>query len=256
LTTSQSASLNICAQIEARLNQLLPHEQAPLIEAMRYALLGPGKRLRPQLVCATAQMFDLEPSFALDPACAVEMVHAYSLIHDDLPCMDNDSLRRGRPTVHRIYGEAMALLAGDALLTLAFEVLAQANLDTTTKVQLIQCLSARAGKLGMVRGQANELSGSEEHLTLLAQKTGDLFSCCLEFGAILAFRDPQPLRNLGLTLGLIYQIRDDLEDGDSPIPRQQAIYLLDNHTLRFKEIAATLPKQAGPIIGLLPNFLI
>ncbi len=198
---------------------------APLFEAMRYALLGPGKRLRPLLALASfTGLSNGGPDafhLAIPPACAIEMIHAYSLIHDDLPCMDDDDWRRGRKAVHREFSEGLALLAGDALQTLSFETLANApRLPDEMKIQLIRYLSARSGKDGMAEGQAIDILSGESQLSLDAlismhqKKTGDLLSCCLEFGAILANRAEflKQLRSIGLSLGLAYQLRDDLED--------------------------------------------
>src|SRR3990167_4636293 len=133
-------------KIEARLRELIPSRDETIFEAARYSLLSSGKRLRPLLTLATASTFGVDPLLALDPACAIEMIHTYSLIHDDLPCMDNDDLRRGKPTLHKVYGDAMALLTGDYLLTFAFEVIAQAPFLTDgQKLQMVQVLSHRIG---------------------------------------------------------------------------------------------------------------
>ena len=208
--------------IEERLAEILPPPNGNrLIEAMLYALLGPGKRIRPLLVLATAETFGASKSLALDPGVAIEMVHAYSLIHDDLPSMDNDDLRRGRPTVHRAFSEAIAILAGDALLTDAFRVIAESKgLSDHQIVRLIRTLALRAGSEGMVGGQMIDIScvGSISQDLLMEmhrKKTGDLLSCSLEFGAIIAKASPaqeEILRQIGHHLGLAYQIRDDLED--------------------------------------------
>jgi geranylgeranyl diphosphate synthase type II len=212
--------------IDQRLNELIGHSNEALQEAMKYSLLGPGKRFRPQLVLASAETFGAPLANALDPACAIEMIHAYSLIHDDLPCMDNDDFRRGRPTLHRVYSEGMAVLAGDALLTEAFYIIAKAScLDGRQIARLIALLAERAGKTGMVGGQAIDiLLKQNSTIDLLIQmdqkKTGDLFSCALEFGAIIANASPaiqKHLREIGLHLGLAYQIRDDQQD-ETPQP--------------------------------------
>ena len=244
------------AKIEAHLEKLLPKEENDLlIEAMRYALLGPGKRLRPLLLLASAKTFGVESDQLLNPACAIEMVHAYSLIHDDLPCMDDDDLRRGRPTVHRVYGEAIALLAGDALLTLAFEVLTLSSLEDSIKVKLIKCLATHAGKKGMVGGQAEECTGSKNFLKIFEQKTGDLFSCSLEFGALLAQKEPETMRELGLILGLMYQLSDDLEDGDGAFSKEETQNILQESTERFKRVSASLPLGGTPLKELVTKYM-
>lgn len=228
-------------KIERRLDALVPHTDR-LSEAMRYSLLGPGKRLRPLLVFASANLFRVSEDLALDPACAIEMVHAYSLIHDDLPCMDDDDLRRGRPTAHRAFGEATALLAGDALLTQAFETLSEAPLSDSVRTNLISCLAARAGKKGMISGQIKDLFGcsQDEAPLMFQQKTGDLFSCALEFGALLGEADPAPMRRIGLLLGLAYQLKDDLEDGDSLFSREKAKDFFKKTTQELEELLVSL----------------
>jgi geranylgeranyl diphosphate synthase, type II len=213
-------------EIDRRLGELIEESQEILPQAMRYSLLSGGKRLRPLLVLAATDTFGGPASCALDPACAIEMVHAYSLIHDDLPCMDDDDMRRGRPTCHRAFSEGIAVLAGDALLTEAFRVISRSNhLSCSQIVRLIDLLANRTGKEGMVGGQAIDILsfGQPVSFDLLNQmdlkKTGDLFSCCLEFGAIIANADASMnahLRQTGLHLGLAYQIRDDLEDTEPP----------------------------------------
>lgn len=243
--------------IEKRLEALVPRRDT-LSEAMRYALLGPGKRIRPLLVLATAETFGIECAVALDPACAIEMVHAYSLAHDDLPCMDDDEIRRGRPTLHRVYPEGIALLAGDALLTEAFGVLTRAEgLSWEIKGRLIACLSNRAGKEGMAGGQAIDLLStqpisSEVLFQMHQKKTGDLLSCCFEFGSILSGCNrsiEEEMRSLGLSLGLAYQIRDDLEDGD--LERDFGRALLEQSLAEIEEKLALLPGGAPLIKDLL-----
>ncbi len=212
-------------QLEKRLDELIPVSTSPLYSAARYSLLAGGKRLRPLLVFAAASIFEADPLCALDPACAIEMIHTYSLIHDDLPCMDNDDLRRGKPTLHKVTTEGMALLAGDYLLTYAFEVLANApNLSERQKIALIQSLSLRSGALGMIGGQAIDIESegkmiSEELLVRMhTGKTAALLTACMEFGAICANASPQyyPIvQSIGEKLGLAYQYRDDFLDATS-----------------------------------------
>lgn len=209
--------------IEKRLNELIPARDETIFEAVRYSLLGHGKRIRPLLTIGAAGVFGSDPIRSLDPACAIEMIHTYSLIHDDLPMMDNDDLRRGKPTLHKVYGEAMALLAGDYLLTFAFEVIMNAPyLSSEQKVKIVQILSSRAGAPGMIGGQAIDIEAKGELIdedTLLQMHTGktaSLIIACLEVGSLIAFRPPAyPLHELGKMLGIAYQFQDDLLDATS-----------------------------------------
>lgn len=206
-----------------RLLSLPEGPEAQVVEAMRYASLDGGKRLRPFLVLQSAALFNVSYSSALRVACAIEMVHCYSLVHDDLPCMDDDDLRRGRPTCHRQFDEATALLAGDALLTRAFEVLAAepTHADPAVRCQLVADLAHASGAAGMVGGQmvdlrAAELSMDVAAITRLQQmKTGRLIGFSCEAGAVLAKASPNlrlALRNYAHDLGLAFQIADDLLD--------------------------------------------
>jgi geranylgeranyl diphosphate synthase type II len=197
-----------------------------LAEAMRYSLLAPGKRLRPLLVLAAAEACGGQKPHALPAACAVEMVHTYSLIHDDLPAMDNDDLRRGLPTCHKKFGEAMAILAGDALLTLAFEVLAS-NYPPATAAAACRTLARGSGACGMVGGQVEDLAWERRAgdlqtlIQLHSRKTGALFRACLQLGLLAAQGEraggPDPrlaacLDGYGRCFGLAFQITDDLLD--------------------------------------------
>ena len=192
-----------------------------LREAMRYSLLADGKRLRSVLVLLAAKAAGGSPEAALPAACAVEMVHTYSLIHDDLPAMDDDDLRRGKPTNHKVYGEAMAILAGDALLTRAFEVMASDVKPAEVAARCTARLAGAAGPSGMVGGQVDDLQGEkcEGHLDQLhsihRRKTGALLSVSLELGALIAGADQttqDALASYGEKLGLAFQITDDLLD--------------------------------------------
>lgn len=198
--------------------------EARVFEAMRYASLAPGKRLRPFLVLASAQLFSVARRSALHTACAIEMVHAYSLVHDDLPAMDNSDLRRGRPTVHKAFDDATAVLAGDGLLTLAFEVLADPDThgDPGVRCELVSSLAQAAGVRGMVGGQMIDLLAEHRPdldigaITRLQRlKTGALIAFACEAGAILG-KAPQDLRlalrGYAHDLGLAFQIADDLLD--------------------------------------------
>src|SRR5437016_13718559 len=206
-----------------RLLAVPPDLEARVYEAMRYAALAPGKRLRPFLVLAGAGLFGVARHCALQVAAAVEMVHAYSLIHDDLPAMDNSDLRRGRPTCHKEFDEATAILAGDGLLTMAFEVLAHPDThgDSAVRCELIAALAAAAGAAGMVGGQMIDLIAEKQALDIGAitrlqrMKTGALIAFSCEAGGILAKAAGElrtALRGYAHDLGLAFQIADDLLD--------------------------------------------
>jgi geranylgeranyl diphosphate synthase type II len=193
---------------------------AQLREAIRYSLLAPCKRLRPTLVLFAAEACGGAREAALPAACAVEMIHTYSLIHDDLPAMDNDDLRRGRPTCHKAYGEAMAILAGDALLTLAFEILAR-DLRPAVAAKACAALAEAAGATALVGGQADDLS--LEHTAgdlatlenIHRRKTGAMFLASLRLGGYTAGADESQqsaLEQFGKKIGLAFQIADDLLD--------------------------------------------
>jgi farnesyl diphosphate synthase len=194
---------------------------------MRYAALDGGKRFRPFLVCAGADMLGVPRAPALRVAAAVEMVHCYSLVHDDLPAMDNDELRRGRPTVHRHWDEATAILAGDALLTLAFEVLADdaTGADAAVRAALVAGLARAAGAAGMVGGQMIDLAAPRLQLDvdglarLQALKTGQLIAFAAAAGAILAGDAPAraALTAYGLDVGLAFQVTDDILDVEGAV---------------------------------------
>ncbi len=206
-----------------RLLVVPPDLEARVWEAMRYAALGPGKRLRPFLVLASARLFDVNRQCALQVAAAIEMVHAYSLVHDDLPAMDDSDLRRGRPTCHRQFDEATAILAGDGLLTTAFGVLAHpdTHADPAVRCELVAALATAAGAGGMVGGQMIDLIAEHRALDIGAitrlqrMKTGALIAFSCEAGAILA-KAPAELRaalhGYAHDLGLAFQIADDLLD--------------------------------------------
>lgn len=213
--------------IETCLEALIPPVKDHLLfSAARYSLFGPGKRLRPLIVVLTAESFGADPELALYPACALEMVHTYSLIHDDLPCMDDDDLRRGRPTLHKVYPEGHAVLTGDFLLTFAFEVLCRSpQLNADQKLDLIRSLSLGSGEKGMIGGQVDDIAWAQsnhqpnlpEFAQMQAKKTAALFMTALEMGAIVAGieeTDRCILLQIGQNIGLAFQFADDLADGD------------------------------------------
>ncbi|MFD1702729.1 polyprenyl synthetase family protein [Methylopila henanensis] len=228
----------IAASVEAALDGVLSLEAGAgetarpsrLVEAMRYAMLGGGKRLRPALVVLTAELFRADTAGALRAGLAVECVHGYSLIHDDLPAMDDDALRRGRPTLHRAFDEATAILAGDALLTLAFDLLAApaTHPDADVRIGLVAELARAAGVGGMVGGQMLDLAaegrfsdapgGPQDEaavLRLQAMKTGALIAAPIAMGAALGGATPEQraaLTAYGRALGAAFQVADDLLD--------------------------------------------
>lgn len=200
-----------------------PSGEAKVMEAMRYSALGGGKRLRPFLTVQSAKLFGVNPDAAIMTAAAIEFVHVYSLIHDDLPAMDNDDFRRGKPSNHKQFGEAAAILAGDALLTYAFEVLAnpKVHADAAVRCELIRSVARAAGVRGMVGGQMMDLDAehknmsADEVIRLQRLKTGEMFAVSCEAGAILG-KSPEQLRarlqRYAHDIGLAFQITDDLLD--------------------------------------------
>ena len=223
----QDALSRCAAETDALLDQLLAvegHVSRRLVEAMRYAALGQGKRLRPFLVVQSAALFDVPRPQALRVGAALECVHCYSLVHDDLPAMDDDDLRRGKPTAHKAYDEATAILAGDALLTIAFEILSDAatHPDPDVRLRLISGLAKAAGAAGMAGGQMLDIEAEKRVTSSLADitriqslKTGALFRFACEAGAILGQADPAPLRRYAEKIGLAFQIADDILDVES-----------------------------------------
>ena len=211
-------------RVETHLESLLPaasEHSARLQAAMRHAVLGGGKRLRPLLVHAAGHAVGADESLLDAPAAAIELVHAFSLVHDDLPAMDDDALRRGRPTVHVAFDEATAILAGDALQALAFEVLAVAPGDAAVRVAWLRELAVATGAAGMCGGQALDMAATGHHLPLRALehlhalKTGALIRCAVRLGALANADDgrvPAALDDYASALGLAFQIRDDLLD--------------------------------------------
>ena len=213
-------------RVTVALDALLPRADGPearLMSAMRYAALGPGKRVRPFLALECGRLVNADERGMLRIAAALECVHAYSLIHDDLPCMDDDDMRRGRPTVHKAYDEATAVLAGDALQAAAFEILAHPDTHgrSSIRIRLVERLARASGGQGMVGGQMIDLSAGKEDLDIAIitrmqrMKTGALISFACQSGAILAEADDGVMRSFdgfAHDLGLAYQITDDLLD--------------------------------------------
>lgn len=225
----RDALADAAARVAAELDALLPLAGTPedqVVEAMRYACLNGGKRMRPFFVIETARLFGVDSRSALRAAAAVEMLHCYSLVHDDLPAMDDDDLRRGQPTVHRRFDEATAILAGDALLTQAFAVVADPHVhaDPAVRCELVARLAKAAGARGMVGGQMLDLLAEHRDLDIAAitrlqrMKTGCLIAFSCEAGAILGKAAPrlrQALAAYAHDVGLAFQIADDLLDVES-----------------------------------------
>jgi len=215
--------ISLMSREEDNENGAEPEGEGKVIEAMRYSALGGGKRLRPFLTVESARLFGVNPDAAMMTAAAMEFVHVYSLIHDDLPAMDNDDFRRGKPSCHKQFGEAAAILAGDALLTYAFEVLAnpRVHADPNVRCELIRSVARAAGVRGMVGGQMMDLDAEHETLTidevirLQRLKTGEMFAVSCEAGAILG-KAPDAMRarlqRYAHDIGLAFQITDDLLD--------------------------------------------
>ncbi len=255
--------------VNATLDRLLPPAVGPerrVIEAMRYATLGGGKRIRPFLVIASSSLFNVARESALRVAAAVEMLHCYSLVHDDLPAMDDSDLRRGRPTVHKKFDEATAILAGDALLTQAFEVLAdpETHSDSQVRADLVSALGKAAGTAGMVGGQMLDLEAENATLDIGAitrlqrLKTGAIIAFSCTAGALLG-RAPEPARQAlhayAHDLGLAFQIVDDLLDAEGteaalgkPVGQDQAAgkatFVSILGVARAREQAELLGRQA------------
>ncbi|MXO74016.1 polyprenyl synthetase family protein [Altererythrobacter aerius] len=222
----EAALARIQREVDAAFESILPvpdDTRAQLVEAMRYAAIGGGKRVRPLLTVSVATLHGADRSAAVRVGCAVEAIHAYSLVHDDLPCMDDDDLRHGKPTVHKAFDEATAVLAGDSLHALAFEILSapETSGDPFVRAELVATLAVASGWGGMAGGQMMDMAaGSQRYdlhtITRLQQlKTGALLSAAVEMGAVLA-RVPEEgrghLRAYARDIGLAFQIADDLLD--------------------------------------------
>lgn len=262
--------------VDQRLQELVPESNAPyktLFSAARYSLHSSGKRLRPILMLGVIQMFGGSIEAALTPAAAIEMIHTYSLIHDDLPCMDNDDFRRGIPTLHKVYPEAIALLAGDFLLTRAFEVVTTCHeIEDLQKLELLRLLTSSAGGEGMIGGQVMDMESENKQIDLKTleclhrKKTGILISTAIECGAVLA-KLPQKTRSLlvafGQELGLAFQIADDLLDITQGIAKHGKVNGSDSTNLKStyvsllgkenaKQELEKKRKQIGEILNELP----
>jgi geranylgeranyl diphosphate synthase type II len=266
-----------CHRVDATLDRVMPPEATPpaiLHQAMRYAVFSGGKRLRPALCTAAAEAVGGTAEAAALPAAAIELLHTYTLVHDDLPCMDDDDMRRGRPTVHKVFGEANAVLAGDALQALAFEVAARAPaLPPYSPTQFVLELAAAAGSTGVVGGQVEDMAavgtrpGEDRVHFIHLHKTADLFRASLRMGAIAgnaSHGQLDALTRFGVSLGMAFQITDDLLD-EHPSPADgemetTCLMIWDTATARekarqFIEAALTdlkilQPPQAESLAGV------
>ncbi|URW76055.1 polyprenyl synthetase family protein [Sphingomonas donggukensis] len=224
----EPALRDIAVEVDRQFDQLLPvpdDARGDLYHAMRHSAIGGGKRLRPLLTTATADLFAVDRTCAVRAGTAIECIHVYSLIHDDLPAMDDDDLRRGKPTAHKAFGEAAAILAGDCLHDLAFEILAdpETHPDPFVRIELVADLARAAGPAGMAGGQMMDLKAESEQFDLATvtrlqgMKTGALIACAVEAGAILGRVPPEGrtgLRGYARDIGLAFQIADDLLDAE------------------------------------------
>lgn len=265
------------ALIEMQLDVLVPPVQSregKLHEAARYAILGGAKRIRPILALAATEMLGGDAERALSPACALELIHSYSLIHDDLPCMDDDDYRRSKLTVHKVYPEGHAVLTGDFLLTYAFEVLSDdPDLSPEQKVRLISVLARRSGAEGMIGGQVLDIAAEGQEIDLSglqeihSKKTGALICASVEFGGILSdasAEQMQLLQRFGRDIGLAFQVVDDILDVTqsqekhgsavgSDVENGKVTYVSLLGLERSQEIAASLLKSALQSLEQLPG---
>ena len=255
-------------QVDASLERLMPAETAPppsIHQAMRYSVFAGGKRIRPILCLETARIFDPDVAPAHYPACAIEFIHTYSLIHDDLPALDNDDLRRGKPTCHKKFGEAAAILAGDALLTLAFETIAAAPVDAHRRVAMLTEIAAAAGTInGMVGGQVADLEAEGKRIEpamleyIHRSKTAALIRASVSSGALCVGASPKDvgrLRSFGESIGLLFQVTDDILDVEESsaalgktagkdVAQQKATYPAVHGLERSHQIANELAAKA------------
>jgi len=237
--------------VEQELKRILDGEDSPLFQAMRHTVFSGGKRFRPLLALACGDCFEVSEEAVLPFACALELIHNYSLIHDDLPAMDNDDWRRGQPSCHKTFGEDVALLAGDGLLTLAFEVMAEAQLEEKLiplKPLIIREISKLAGVRGMIGGQFLDITlpadkiKEKEYFELIQKKTGSLILASLQPGAILgraSSSQVESLKDYGRNIGFAFQIRDDIidfsqEESQDSAPRPNSVHLFGLKTSQQK----------------------
>ena len=242
-------------EVELELRRLLSLQERPrvLLEAMRWAVEGGGKRIRPRICLASAVAAGGASSDALLPACAVELLHSYTLVHDDLPAMDNDAERRGHPSVWAKFGEANAILAGDALQALAFTALAQApERRPAARAKMLEFFGACA--LGVVRGQVEDIApGAKDVPFIYEHKTADLFMAAAVTGALAGGGDDaavEKLRLFAYHLGVAFQYEDDLLDDDSPFPRDETVRRVQSETDAALAALSDLPGDTEPLAAL------
>lgn len=263
--------------INSKLDSLVPLEQgldAILYEAARYSLLNGGKRIRPTLTLAVADIFGGSLDQALFPACAIEMIHTYSMIHDDLPCMDDDDFRRGKPSLHKQYSEAIAVLAGDFLLTRAFDIVASdESMTPQHRAALTSVIAKAAGGQGMIGGQVMDILSENQSIdlqtlqTLHKKKTGALIACAVTCGGLIADIPIEQMKLLGLyaqNIGLAFQVIDDVLDvtsGDKKRGPQASSDMSNNKSTyvsllgidEAKAVAGRLVKEAIAALDHLPQ---
>ncbi|NGX54338.1 MAG: hypothetical protein K1000chlam4_01064, partial [Chlamydiae bacterium] len=235
--------------------------RSSLYEAARYSLLAPAKRIRPRIVIATAKMYGIPEEVSLAPACALEMIHTYSLIHDDLPCMDDDDFRRGKPSLHKAFSESHAVLAGDFLLTYAFETIARSpGLLPEQKVALTATLAKSAGGEGMVGGQVMDLHSNLDSLEEIhLRKTATLFRSAAQCGGILGNVSSETydtLTNFGSNFGLLFQILDDIHDRDCHLTKKEAEARADLFYQSTKESLLALEEDHGDLEAILDELFV
>lgn len=264
-------SLDSCAKLVAtKIEEILPKDfsESKIVESMRYSCLSGGKRIRPFLLIKSAELFNTSMIASLNAAIAIELVHTYSLIHDDLPAMDNDDFRRGSPTNHKKFDEATAILAGDALLTYAFEILSEksTHFDPQVRCELIKVLAQASGFHGMIGGQMMDLENTNNKLTreqiasLHRLKTGELFMASCEMGAIIGGADinqRNKLRYYAHDLGLAFQIKDDILDHKGDNKHKMNIDAIAHHQTNHQDNSSIVDvigmDQANNQLELLVN---
>jgi geranylgeranyl diphosphate synthase type II len=246
--------MNVDERIEAIVSKI---NHPILKEASHYALFSGGKRLRPKMTLSIAG------DLGLDVACAIELIHTYTLIHDDLPAMDNDDLRRGKPTLHKAFDEATAILTGDLLLTLAFQVISESELPDSVIVAITRLISRKIGPNGIIEGQLLDLASESIPLTwpeyqhICLRKTADLFDAALLAGALiqnLPESDLSIYSSFGKAFGLLYQIQDDLEDKNSTISIRDLESIRALLTLHATRLLSNLSTHNSFLVTLLDHF--
>jgi len=252
-----------------RLKDLIPKKNGfhkKLFESTNYSLQAEGKRLRPLLTLLTVEALEKDYQIALDPACSIELIHTYSLIHDDLPCMDNDDMRRGKPSLHKVYPEWLAILTGDYLLTYAFEIIAKAKkINHKQKLALIQTLSKYSGEKGLIAGQVTDLSWENKNINLKKlkfmhlNKTASLFIACIEFACIIAKAEKSiklKFLDFAKNFGLAFQISNDLagfyKNKSSDIKKKKATAISLLGLKKAKNLIFSLQKKALNILSIIP----